>query len=259
MDIINRLRDISKDSKYTNWYCSIILNSINRQEDVIGEKHHVIPRSLWKEGIKVKDNIVKLTYKEHFVCHKLLTLMLKNQEDVNKMSFALNMMSRMYVKKEAKLVGANEFKKIKESFLELNRNKTLKEMENIERKENFIAVGQKALKILRDKDTFLWMENSCNSEKAKSKKRETHKSESHREKCKQRELSKPKKERISQAKHAQKSLVEKLGGEDSYRLYLSLRIKGRKKYINPITKDKRVLREPLEGYILFTEYNKNNL
>jgi len=257
MEIINKLKEISKDCKYTIWYCNIIINSINRQEDVVGEKHHIIPRSLWKEGIKIKDNIVKLTYKEHFVCHKLLPLMLKNEEDVTKMSFALTRMSRIHIKNDTKIVGSNEFKKIKEDFLELNIQKTLKEMEDVERKENFVKAGQKAIKILRDEDTILWTEKSCNSEGAKKRKKETHKSEIHREKCKQRELLKPKQERVASAKNAQQALVEKMGGQELYIEYLSSRIKGRKKYINPITNNIRVLREQIEGYVLITEYNKN--
>lgn len=36
------------------------------------EKHHIKPRSLFKDLIKDPDNIVLLTAKEHFICHMLL-------------------------------------------------------------------------------------------------------------------------------------------------------------------------------------------
>lgn len=256
MEVINKLKEISKDCKYTIWYCNIIINGINRQEDIIGEKHHIIPRSLWKEGIKIKENIVKLTYKEHFICHKLLPMMLKNEEDINKMVFALTRMSRINVKNNTNIVGANEFKRIKEDFLEVNRQKALKEMQDDETKERFVRGGQEAGKKIRDEDVFAWTNNSFNNPISMHKKRVKSKSEENRKKCSERELSKPKEDRIKLAKMGQQALVEKLGGDIAYRKYLSERIKGRKKYINPITKEKRMLREAIEGYILITEYNK---
>lgn len=35
------------------------------------EKHHIIPKSL--SGSNIKSNLVNLTYKEHYLCHRLLT------------------------------------------------------------------------------------------------------------------------------------------------------------------------------------------
>ena len=37
------------------------------------EMHHVLPRSLYPNWVKRKSNIVALTAREHFFCHKLLT------------------------------------------------------------------------------------------------------------------------------------------------------------------------------------------
>lgn len=61
-------------NKYTNWYSNIIENAKSRA--LTGgyvEKHHIIPRSLG--GPNSKENLVKLTPREHFVCHWLLTKM----------------------------------------------------------------------------------------------------------------------------------------------------------------------------------------
>jgi len=62
-----------EDTKYCRWY----FNIVNYRKDTIPsgyvEKHHIIPRSLG--GIDDADNIVKLTAREHFVCHLLLTKM----------------------------------------------------------------------------------------------------------------------------------------------------------------------------------------
>jgi hypothetical protein len=60
-------------NKYTRWYFNIISNAQNR--DIVGyiEKHHIFPKSLG--GSNHKDNLVKLTAREHFICHWLLTKM----------------------------------------------------------------------------------------------------------------------------------------------------------------------------------------
>lgn len=63
------------DNKYLNWYFSIITNIINenrkKQNDVY-ENHHILPKSIFPEYAKDKNNLILLTPREHFVCHKLL-------------------------------------------------------------------------------------------------------------------------------------------------------------------------------------------
>jgi len=62
------------DNKYTRTYFSIINRAKSRTlENTYFEKHHVIPKSLG--GSNKKDNLVKLTAREHYVCHLLLTKM----------------------------------------------------------------------------------------------------------------------------------------------------------------------------------------
>lgn len=60
-------------NKYTKWYNSIISNAQNREIDGYYEKHHIIPRSLG--GNDLTENLVKLTAREHLICHLLLTKM----------------------------------------------------------------------------------------------------------------------------------------------------------------------------------------
>lgn len=62
------------DNKYTRWYYNIINAAVSRgsQTDYT-EKHHIIPRSLG--GTNSLSNLAKLTAKEHFICHRLLTKM----------------------------------------------------------------------------------------------------------------------------------------------------------------------------------------
>lgn len=78
------------DSKYTTWYFNIVEAASSRLMTE-GEKHHIIPRSLG--GTNNKENIVKLTYREHFICHWLLTKMVVGS-DKNKMCYALHCMGR---------------------------------------------------------------------------------------------------------------------------------------------------------------------
>jgi len=66
-------------NKYTRWYYQIIENANTRPKfDGYTEKHHIIPKSLG--GSNLKENLVRLTAREHFLCHWLLTKMLKDPE-----------------------------------------------------------------------------------------------------------------------------------------------------------------------------------
>jgi hypothetical protein len=63
------------DNKYTLWYYNIISQANTREldSDVYVEQHHVIPRSMG--GSLQANNLVKLTGREHFICHMLLVKM----------------------------------------------------------------------------------------------------------------------------------------------------------------------------------------
>jgi hypothetical protein len=62
-----------ENNKYFNWYCNIIDKRINTplNEMVYGEKHHILPKCM--HGTDDIDNIIKVSAKEHFVLHLLLT------------------------------------------------------------------------------------------------------------------------------------------------------------------------------------------
>lgn len=57
-------------NKYKKIYFSIVEKAKSRICEEYTEKHHIIPRSLG--GCDDVDNLVKLTAREHFVCHLLL-------------------------------------------------------------------------------------------------------------------------------------------------------------------------------------------
>ena len=78
-------------NKYTEWYYSIINLAKSRTVvSVYTEKHHIIPKSLG--GDNSNDNLVKLTAREHIICHRLLVKMTQG-DGRRKMSHALWAMS----------------------------------------------------------------------------------------------------------------------------------------------------------------------
>lgn len=80
------------NNKYTTWYNLLINNAKNRKIDGYTEKHHIIPSSLG--GTNDDDNLVKLTAREHFVCHLLLIKMVEGKSK-KKMSYALWLMCNL--------------------------------------------------------------------------------------------------------------------------------------------------------------------
>lgn len=69
-------------NKYYSWYYDIVTKAQARVPDstCYYERHHIIPRSLG--GSDAKTNLVKLTAREHFVCHLLLVKFV--QSDLHK-------------------------------------------------------------------------------------------------------------------------------------------------------------------------------
>ena len=75
---------------YYQIYRNIIEKAKNRSIDSYTETHHIIPKCMG--GSNNKDNLVKLTPKEHFICHKLLHEIYPNE---NGLVFAYWMMAKV--------------------------------------------------------------------------------------------------------------------------------------------------------------------
>ena len=73
-------------NRYKDIYFSIIEKAKHKKIYEYGEKHHIIPKCLG--GSNEKSNIVMLTAREHFLCHKLLVKFTES-ENKCKMSYAL--------------------------------------------------------------------------------------------------------------------------------------------------------------------------
>ena len=65
-------------NKYTQCYYNIIARAQKRINSAYTEKHHIIPKSLG--GSDQDANLVKLTAREHFICHRLLCKMVSGKQ-----------------------------------------------------------------------------------------------------------------------------------------------------------------------------------
>jgi hypothetical protein len=95
MIIMSLFMNIFLDNKYTKCYFRIIEKSKPRLLE-ISENHHIIPKSM--KGTNISTNFVKLTPREHFICHILLTKMTVGN-DKYKMLCAMNLMMQTSSKK----------------------------------------------------------------------------------------------------------------------------------------------------------------
>jgi hypothetical protein len=99
-------------NKYKVWYDNIIISAQSR--DLLGyyEIHHVLPKSLG--GTNCSNNLVKLTAREHFICHLLLTKFTTGKAK-SQMYFALNML-RVSNKYQDRYVTARVYEKLKKTL-----------------------------------------------------------------------------------------------------------------------------------------------
>ena len=77
--------------------------------------HHIKPRSL--DGTDDKENIVKLTAREHFVCHWLLVKMYdKGTEERKKMLYAFWSMKRQPTTCATRYINSRAYEKLRSEF-----------------------------------------------------------------------------------------------------------------------------------------------
>ena len=83
---------------------------------VFCEKHHIKPKSIYPELEHESSNIVRLTYREHFVAHLLLVKIYKQLGDkVNEQKMA-NAVMRMSRHKKYERISSREYDKVKSSL-----------------------------------------------------------------------------------------------------------------------------------------------
>ena len=98
---------------YEKIYNQIIERGRVRKLEGYIERHHIIPKCLG--GTNDSENIVKLTAKEHFICHKLLTEIYPNETVLH---YAVRMMANMKdMYGRTYNVGACEYQRLKENIV----------------------------------------------------------------------------------------------------------------------------------------------
>lgn len=89
---VKYIENKSKPNKYLKWYVTIINTALVRV--ALAEKnemHHIVPVSFESRWRKEPDNIVRLTYREHFIVHRCLAKMFEGIYH-QKMIYALGML-----------------------------------------------------------------------------------------------------------------------------------------------------------------------
>ena len=96
---------------YKKIYDQIIERAKNRTLTGYKERHHIIPKCMG--GTNDRDNLVNLTAKEHFICHKLLV---EIHPTNNKLKFALLAMYNLKTNRHQRLykTSASEYAYIRE-------------------------------------------------------------------------------------------------------------------------------------------------
>jgi len=109
------------ENKYTNWYYKII-NSAQTRQNINGyfEKHHIVPKSLG--GSNRTENLVKLSAREHFICHWLLTKMTEGKNKISMVYACKRMMHGFGKNQERYKITGRVYENLKN-----NLNQSLKD------------------------------------------------------------------------------------------------------------------------------------
>lgn len=105
-------------NKYTRWYYGIIFNAQARSKlNGYVERHHIIPKCM---GGLNGDNLVELTPREHFICHRLLVRMTDDPKTKKALQWALHrmMFSKADTHESRYVPNGHVFEKLRYEFNE---------------------------------------------------------------------------------------------------------------------------------------------
>lgn len=114
---------------YTRIYNQIIERAQNRKLDGYIEKHHIVPKCIG--GLDEKENIVELTVREHFFCHRLLC---KIHPKEPKLWYALWLMAigkRKWIESTPYNMSSKEYEHIRIEFIKRVKGKPISETHKI--------------------------------------------------------------------------------------------------------------------------------
>lgn len=146
-------------NKYYKYYFYIINRAKSRQilPDTKIEKHHIIPRSLG--GTNIIDNLVKLSAREHFICHRLLPKFTKEKARTKMLYAIWKMCHSSKERKDSFKLTARTYATIKE------------EMKNSRTSEDFTPEWRAKISASR-RGRSSWNKGLLRTEEEKNKMRE---------------------------------------------------------------------------------------
>lgn len=133
--------------KYLKIYNEIIERAKNREVDGYVEKHHIIPKCIG--GDNKKDNIVSLTPKEHYICHRLLCEIYPNETKLKYAFWRMCNVANNEYQNRNYVVSANVYSRIKNEVSELMSKK----VKNYS-KETRKLIGEKISKKLKGRPSI---------------------------------------------------------------------------------------------------------
>jgi len=108
--------------EYLKIYNQIIDNAKNRSINGYTEKHHIVPKCLG--GINKKDNIVSLTAKEHYICHKLLCEIYPNETKLKYAFWRMCNVANNEFQHRTYTVSSRVYGRIKQEVAEITSKRT---------------------------------------------------------------------------------------------------------------------------------------
>lgn len=121
---IQKLENISIQNKYLTWYTNIILAAHNRQfeNDVYFELHHILPKCCKEGGETDIQNIIKLTPREHLICHRLLVKFIAPKQIKASLAYAAWQMGTFMSEKRGVKINSRLYESLRKSLSENTKN-----------------------------------------------------------------------------------------------------------------------------------------
>jgi hypothetical protein len=166
------------DNKYTRWYYNIIDHRKKNIFEGYTENHHIIPSCMG--GSNKKDNLIRLTAREHFICHLLLVKMVDSKTK-SKLIYALNRMlssnddmrrycpsSRIYknIRENISLLMKEKWKD--NSFMENHKIRNSKRWDDAEYRQRMTEIAKKTFAALRKDADYIKMQKEKTSRVSKN-------------------------------------------------------------------------------------------
>jgi hypothetical protein len=108
--------------EYLKIYNQIIDNAKRRTINGYTEKHHIIPKCMG--GTNKKDNIVSLTAKEHYICHKLLCEIYPNETKLKYAFWRMCNVANNEFQHRTYAVGSRVYNRIKQEVAMITSKRT---------------------------------------------------------------------------------------------------------------------------------------